>query len=454
MDYTTRTSCRVCGSEMLTPLFSIGEQYVSNFVDRDKIHAGPKCPIDVEMCRTCLLVQLKHTAPQDLLYTRHYWYVSGRNQTMRDALRDVTAAAESMVDLQPGDVVLDIGSNDGTLLRSYGVNPTWPSDGLIRVGVEPATNLAEDGRRGLDVFIGDFWDYETYQKAMVMKFGLPNRLAKVVTACGMFYDLDDPNAFIADVAKVLAPDGLFIAQLMCLKQTVESNDVGNFCHEHLEYYSLRSLIRLFENHGLQLFHLEENKVNGGSYRLFIRHKEVNKLKWPNRGNVSDRFLYALEKEQQMGLDKPEFYQSYFARIEENKRKVASFIQDRVAAGKKVWVYGASTKGNTILQYYSLNAISQCEHVSDDGGPCLIEAAADRSPEKSGKYTVGTGIPIVSEEAFRKANPDYALVLPYAFLPEFIRRESEWLHRGGTFIVPLPEFRLVSSHSRWNHEEQP
>src|SRR5690554_5554884 len=142
--YTTRETCRICGSEDLVPLFSLGEQYVNNFVSKEDITTGPKAPIELELCKNCTLVQLKHTAPQELLYTRHYWYKSGVTQTMRDALRDITKSIENLVDLSLGDVVLDIGSNDGSLLRSY------EAPGIVRVGVEPAVNLAEEGAQGVD----------------------------------------------------------------------------------------------------------------------------------------------------------------------------------------------------------------------------------------------------------------------------------------------------------------
>lgn len=428
-NYTTRTTCRVCGSSDLTPLFSLGEQHVSDFVSADRVHAGAKCPIDIELCRACTLVQAKYTAPQELLYSRHYWYRSGVTRTMRDALRDVTAAAERLVDLHYGDYVLDIGSNDGTLLRSY-------SKPVCRIGFEPAMNLFAEGMQGLQGLVPDFWSYETW-KAFTDVSGTFGKgaQAKVVTACGMFYDLDDPNQFIADVAKVLTPDGVFIAQLMCLKQTLDAGDVGNFCHEHLEFYSLDSLRRLLGIHGLEIFDIEENGVNGGSYRLYCCQAMQRA--------PSDRVGAAFMKELELKLHDPFKLKHWFDALRRNKEQCVEFIADQVSVGKSVWVYGASTKGNTILQWYGLNGRQPDTYLTDDGGPQLIDAAADRSPEKWGKFTVGTGIPIKSEEEFRKAVPDYALVLPYAFLPEFVEREREWLNGGGTFIVPLPEFSLVT-----------
>lgn len=412
MTYTTRTTCRVCGSANLTPLFSLGEQFVSDFVDADKVTAGVKCPIDIELCNDCTFVQQKHTAPQDFMYSRHYWYRSGTTATMRAALRDVTAAAERCVKLQAGDVVLDIGSNDGTLLRSYSV--PW----LVRVGCEPADNMRTYYKgTGEPFLIPEFWSAKVYDEYLTH-----GKKAKVITACGMFYDLPDPNPFIADVAKVLAPDGVFIAQLMCLKQTLDMGDVGNFAHEHLEFYSLRSLWRLLNSHGLRPIKVEENDVNGGSYRIYAMKAESD-LSLVDTTSLGE----ALDGE--CNITNPSTYADFFNRMEMNRNTCIYYIKSAVGCGKRVWVYGASTKGNVILQYYGL------DHR-------LIEAAADKSPEKHGKYTVGTGIPIVSEDEFRKAKPDFALVLPYAFREEFLQRESEWRSNGGKFIFPLPQFEVV------------
>jgi len=408
----TRTVCRVCQSDQLTSLYSLGTQYVNNFI---KPHEMDKCieaPLEMIFCENCTLLQLKHTAPQELLYAGYYWYRSSVTDTMKQALRDITAKVEKIFDLKQGDVVLDIGSNDGTMLRTYTV------PGLITVGVEPADNLVKEGKEHLSHHIHDFWNYEVYDKIVQKK-------AKIITAIGMFYDMEDPNQFIADSAKALSEDGVFIAQLMCLKNMLDSNDVGNICHEHLEYYSFKSLEYLFNNNGLEIFDVEINNVNGGSYRIFAR--KIGSLVKGDKGTV-ERVQAVRESEK--NLDNKQVHIDFYNRLEDNKRKCVTFIKKEVLEGKKVWVYGASTKGNVILQYYGL------DHT-------LIEAAAERSPWKWGKYTVGTMIPCVSEEDARKAQPDYFLVLPYAFFDEFYDREKDWRKKGGKFIVPLPEFRVVS-----------
>jgi NDP-4-keto-2,6-dideoxyhexose 3-C-methyltransferase len=401
MEIVTRTTCRLCGSGDMKSVLSLGEQYINDFVSREAVGRGIRAPLELVVCGSCSLVQLRHTAPQELLYARHYWYRSGVTDTMRRALRDITAEIEALVELRQGDVVLDIGANDGTLLASYA------TPGILRVGCEPARNLVEELRARADFVIDDFWSYEAY--AMVAQ-AWGGRKARVVTAIGMFYDLEDPNQFIGDAREALADDGVFVAQLMCLRPMLEKNDLGNICHEHLEYYSLQSLKYLFETNGLEMFRIEENDVNGGSYRIFARHLRGEGLAFDETIGVAD-------------------LQGFAKRLEENRDSCVSFIKAEVARGKSVYVYGASTKGNVILQYYGL------DH-------SLITAAAERSPEKWGKYTIGSWIPIVSEEEARRAQPDYFLVLPWAFFDEFYEREKEWRARGGAFIVPLPQFRVV------------
>lgn len=416
-DYITRTTCRVCGSNHLSPLFSLGEQYVSDFITQEEIGTkGIKCPIDLVMCEKCTLIQLKHTAPQEFLYTRHYWYKSGVTQMMRKALQDVAEAAKSSVPIHHGSIALDIGSNDGTLLRCY---PNW----LFKtVGVEPARNLAEEGSKGIGIFINDFWNYEKFIEAT------KGEQALIITAIGMLYDLENPNQFIADIAKALRFDGVFIAQLMCLNNMISTCDIGNLAHEHLEFYSLMSLEYLLDQHGLEIYDVETNATNNQSYRFYIRHIG-SPVKAENAVGAAARIHYIRLEEDKL-LNK-RFYEFFFARMEANKARILGFIGQAKEQGKSIWVYGASTKGNTILQYLGLNKD-------------LIDGASDKSPEKWGRYTIGSNIPIFSHEMMRQHLPDYCLVLPYTFISEIIKDESQqqWRLSGGKFIQPLPEMRII------------
>ena len=238
-NYKTIDDCRVCSSKDLSTLFSLGNIYISTFVDHPEKNIG-KAPLELVWCNGCSLVQLKDTAPQELMYSGKYWYESGLNKVIRNNLEETVRIASNMVNLQDKDIVLDIGANDGTLLGFY-------SDKFVRVGCEPASNLQDKLKKKSDVIIDDFWDYPGFKK----KFG--KKKAKIITAMGMFYDMDDPGQFIKDSSLALDETGIFITQLMTAKPMLEKNDLGNICHEHLEYYSYDSLKYLFDRNGLEIF---------------------------------------------------------------------------------------------------------------------------------------------------------------------------------------------------------
>jgi len=410
--YTSRDSCRVCGNAEMVPLFSLGDHYVNGFPSPNEDPVGV-VPIDIEYCPKCTLVQQKHTPSPEILYTGHYWYRSGTTTTMFNALADIVEDIQELVPLEPNDLVLDIGSNDGTLLRFY------PED-VFKVGVEPAANMIEEGTEGVDLFINELWSREHFSAST----GDHEGKARVITAIGMFYDLEDPNQFIKDVANSLEDEGLFVAQLMCLQNMLKTNDVGNFAHEHLEFYSFRSLEFLFYKNGLEIFDVQTNDVNGESYRIYARKLNADVQ---GRDGAAERIQEVRDKEKLE--DAIGHYKSLFDRMESTRIETVALLTKLRDEGKSIWIYGASTKGNTILQYYGI-------------GRDLIEGAADKSKEKIGRRTVGTNIPICSESFARNRNPDFFLVLPYAFIDEFIEREKDWREGGGRFIVPLPTLRIV------------
>ena len=415
-------SCRVCGSKNLELIISLGEQYVSNFVDSpSQSELSQKIPLDLLLCDArnggCGLLQLRHTTPPELMYMQ-YWYKSGINQTMREALADITGKAEKIIKLSPGDVVVDIGANDGTLLRSYRTNE------ITTVGFEPARNLVPEAQVGTSKIVNDFFNYDSFAR----EFG--SSKAKIITAIAMFYDLDNPNKFVADIVKCLDKDGVFIIQQNYLLGMLQLNAFDNIVHEHLEYYSLLSISKLLARHNLEVFDVETNELNGGSFRTYIRHKgSVVK----GFDGADERVRKMLEEEKRIGLEDIKVYQNFAARINSIRDQLTGFIKQEVQKGKRIYIYGASTRGNTLLQYFQIDNR-------------LIIAAAERNPDKWGKKTIGTLIPIISEEQARKERPDYFLVLPWHFLQEFLKREREYLMSGGKFIVPLPEFKVIGSEA--------
>lgn len=409
----TITACRSCGSKQLLPVLSLGNLYVSNFIDSPE-SKEIKMPLELILCHSndggCGLLQLKHTVPPEQLY-RNYWYQSGINKTMQEELANIALRATQLIALKPGDFVLDIGSNDSTLLRSY------KNKDLQLIGFEPAKNLMPYARVGTSQIINDFFNYETWGKF----FGKTK--AKIITAIAMFYDLDNPNKFIADIVKCLDDQGVFIIQMSYLPSMLQQSAFDNICHEHVEYYSLASLRPLLKRHRLEVFDVELNDVNGGSFRIYIQHEGCR--------SINNRVRELENYEEKLNLSDRKTYDDFASRVISLKEKLYNFIKNEVEKGKKVYVYGASTKGNTLLQFFKLDYR-------------LIKAAADRNPNKWGKKTVGTLIPIISEEQARKEKPDYFLILPWHFLKEFIRREDNYLRAGGKFIVPLPNFRIISN----------
>jgi|TARA_B100001964_G_scaffold238899_1_gene305237 SAM-dependent methyltransferase len=394
--------CRLCGNKNLLKIYSFGNLFVSNFVSKKNIRKGVKAPLDLIYCKRCKLLQLQHSAPQEIMYKKFYWYRSGITKTMKDALKNIYLTVKKMSILKKGDSVLDIGANDGTLLKYF------KKDKYITIGCEPAKNLTKLLKKNCKYILNDFWNSKDLKKILRNK---KIKKIKLITAIGMFYDLEDPSKFIADAAEVLDDNGVFIAQLMCLESMLKKNDLGNICHEHLEFYSYESLKYLFEKNGLKIFKIEENDINGGSYRIFCKK------------NISTSIIHK-EKTSLSAI------KEFIKRVELNKKKCLNFLNSVVQKKQKVFIYGASTKGNTLLQYYGINSR-------------LIEFAAERSPEKWGKYTIGSGVQIISENEARKLNPDYFFVMPYAFIKEFIKREKKWLKRGGKFILPYPNFKIIN-----------
>lgn len=406
----TRTTCRSCGSGRMTEALDLGSCYVSSFPDVPDASRIPCVPLELLLCSDCSLAQLRHTVSGESLY-RRYWYKSGVNPAMRRALADIARSAAEFVGLARGDCVLDIGCNDGTLLRSYDVR------GILRTGFEPAENLAEDAARGTDRIIPDFFNARR----------LDDEQFRIITSIAMFYDLDDPNAFVGDIAKVLAPDGVWIIEMHYLPLTLARNAFDAICHEHLEYYSLGSLEPLLQRHGLVIADAATNEVNGGSIRAYVVHRDSPAA---SRAVGRARVEAMRAQERGMALGRVETYRKFGERIAAIGNRLRDWLGREQAQDRTVDVYGASTKGNTLLQVFRI------DH-------SLIRAAAERNPDKWGKYTVGTWIPIVSEEEARLYANDF-LVLPWHFLAEISQRERDFIARGGRLIAPLPEPQLVDS----------
>ncbi len=401
----------------MVELFSLGELYPSDFVDTP-VSDAKKVPLTLALDRKSSLVQLKHTAPLDRMY-QEYWYRSGINKIMVEELKSIARKAVSLLRCSKGDIVLDIGCNDGTLLRYY-------NRGLYRVGFDPAQNLKKYAEKNADLIITDYFTAQSY-------FSQLNQTAKIITSIAMFYDLEDPHGFVEDISAVLDGEGLWIVQMSYLPLMLKQFAFDNICHEHLEYYSLSSFEYLIRQHGLKIVDVELNDINGGSFRICVRKSSSNDHLFataPYRDVAEFKIESLFAYEKKLNLNDPETYASWFKKIKELKSKTVNFIKSEKSKGKTIWGYGASTKGNTLLQWYGLDNT-------------LIDAIAEKSPAKYGKLTVGTNIEIKSEKEMREAKPDYLLILPWHFIFAFGNREKEYLKSGGKFIVPCPRFEVIS-----------
>lgn len=399
--------CRSCGSKKLNKILSLGEQYLSDFVKGDR--KPSKFPLELIICNECSLVQLHHTVSQSMLYTKRYGYKSGMNNTMQKELKKIVdKSMEKALKGKEKIIAVDIGANDGTLLSNY-------PKSIFRVGIEPIKKFAKECRENADIVINDFFNIASYKK----KVG--NKKAKIITVISCFYDMEDPNEFLSGVAEILDRKGVLTIQQNYLVGMLEQNAFDNIVHEHLEYYSLYSLEKLLAKHSLEIFDVELSSINGGSFRTYICHTEERKQL---------QSVYKLrEKEKKLQLMNKKIYTTFAKNVKENKYKLRSFIKKIIKMKKSVYIYGASTRGNTLIQFYKLDKK-------------LITAAVERNPEKWGKKIASMGIPIISEEQARKEKPDYMLILPWFFKDEFLQREKHYLHKGGHFIIPLPVLQIV------------
>ena len=409
-----RQTSRISDGE-LVELFSLGNLCMSDFVEDSRNEV--RVPLTMTLDKKSGLLQLKHTAPFDKMYA-NYWYRSGMNKTMTEELKGIARKAVSLVRCEEGDIVLDVGCNDGTLLSFYESN-------LYRVGFDPAKNLVSYSKEHADLIVANYFTAQDYFRHLTNK-------AKIITTIAMFYDLEDPHAFVDDIDAVLDDEGLWIVQMSYMPLMLKQMAFDNCCHEHLLYFSLSSLEYLIRQHDLKIVDVELNDINGGSFRIYVRKKGSRDDLFataPYRDVAHYRVESVLEYEKKLKLNNPETYIAWFVQLLKLRKKTVDFIKSEKVKGKTIWGYGASTKGNTLLQWYGLDST-------------VIDAIAERNPSKYGKRTVGTSIPIKSEDEMRQAQPDYLLILPWHFISEFRNREGAYLNAGGRVIVPLPQFEVI------------
>lgn len=419
MHLTRHQTCRVCGSASLTPVINLGDQYLQgSFVKPGEISPPMrKIPLSLVRCnpmldeKACGLLQMEHTVPPEILYF-NYWYRSGTNQTMRDHLRGIAEQIVSVIG--SGDRrVLDIGCNDGTLLDCY-------PGGFERFGVDPsdvALTAAERHKVVKDIF-----------PSKELTKLLDGRKFHAISSIAMFYDLEDPVGFCRSIRDHLEPEGLWVFEMSYMPSMLEMNSYDTICHEHIEYYSLAVIENILNRAGLKVVDASLNSINGGSIRCLAVRQDY----FGYRDEASHQRLITLrQREFDLELDTDKPYRYFQDKINVHQHELSTHLINLRKQGKRIHIYGASTKGNTILQWCGIDNR-------------LIDFAAERNPQKYGARTLGTDIPIISEEESRGMKPDFYLVLPWHFQDEFLEREKETINAGTGMIFPLPELRIVTS----------
>jgi len=409
--YKTLERCRISKSDNLISVLNLGQQELTGVFPKSVDEAVTRGPLELVLCPESGLLQLNHTYDTSEMYGGNYGYRSGLNKSMVEHLTTKVRYLEKLADLKSGDTVLDIGSNDCTTLKAY------DKPGLNRVGIDPtgakfALYYPDDVK-----LVPDFFSASAYASTGA-------RPANIITSIAMFYDLDDPIAFAQQIAQCLAPDGIWHFEQSYMPSMLRLNSYDTICHEHLEYYSLGVVRLILEAAELKIVDVVMNNINGGSFAVTAAHKSNTSV------HVNDAVVnWLLEQENRMGINTPKPYRDFEERVFRHRDDLVRLIRALRGDGKTVLGYGASTKGNVVLQF--------CGFTTDD-----IPAIAEVNPEKFGKVTPGTHIPIISEADAHAMKPDYYLVLPWHFKDGIVRREQEYLNSGGKMIFPFPEIEIV------------
>lgn len=402
--------CRICGSDRLQRFLSLGSQpHCNRFLRRDELGSEPSYPLDVYFCHECALVQLGHTVPREVMFLDHP-YVSGTTQSLTEHFSRLATKIAARHQLTPSDLVVDVGSNDGTWLKQF------RRLGVRTLGVEPATKIARLAiQEGIQTVV-DFFGNQV--AAAIRKDKAP---AKVITAAGVFFHVDDLHDFVSGVRTLLREDGVFVVQAMYLLDIVERCAFDSIYHEHLCYYSLRPLQVLFDAFDMEIFEAERVDIHGGSFVIYVGTKGARP--------VSSAVSELLQLEERRSLYSLGVFAEFAGRVAQVKTRLGELLRQLRGRGKRIAAYGASARGNTLLNSCRI-------------GPDILEYAAEKNPLKVGLYTPGMHIPVVADEHWHSDPPDYFLVLAWNFLDEFLAKERGYRERGGKFIVPVPEPRVI------------
>ena len=407
--------CRICANKNLKEIIDLGKQNIQGaFVKKG--YPKPyfrKIPLKLLLCPQCSLVQLQHTVNPKIMY-KNYWYMSGINKTMRNHLKEIVNSSLKIIKKNKLRKVLDIGCNDGTLLRNYPAH-------FHKVGIDPSQIIEtinnKNKMRNFNFFKSFFPSKKFITKYKKNKFD-------IITSIAMFYDLENPNIFVKNIKEILKKNGIWIIEMSYLSEMIKTNSFDTICHEHLEYYSLKSLNYLMNQNGMKIFKISFNNINGGSIRCYISHQDQISYQ---RKKDKKIILNCLKKEKKNKIYQAATYSRFTKKIKFIKHKIKNLLNKIRQQKKTIHIYGASTKGNTIIQFLNI-----CNK--------QIPYAAERNPIKWGAKTLGSNIKIISEQDSKLLKPDYYFVLPWHFKKEILNREKKNLGKV-KFIFPLPNIEI-------------
>jgi len=402
------TQCRICGSKDLVDVVNLGELCFTGIFPRSKDEFVPKGRLQLVKCLDdtgCGLLQLKDSFDLNILYGKHYGYRSGLNPTMVKHLAELAAISKKFVNLKKDDVILDIGSNDGTFLRNF------PENMFMLVGIDPTGEKFKDFYREDILLLPNFFSKELIK-------GKLNNKPKLITSIAMFYDLEAPLDFMRDIFEILDDDGVWLFEQSYTPKMIQDGAYDTICHEHLDYYCLKQIKWMADVVGFKIREIIFNEVNGGSFCIVVSKK----------GKESDKVEKFLEFERKNGFNSVKRYEQFEEMLKKHKTQLRSLLYKIKDEKKKVFGYGASTKGNVVLQY--------CEIDRE-----LVPLIAEINEDKYNCFTPGTYIPIISEKEAMSMKPDYLLVLPWHFKDFIIKKEIEYLKKGGQLLFPLPQIEV-------------
>jgi len=413
--YKKIDSCRICGNTNLETIINLGTQSLTGIFPKSRDEKITRGPLELIKCvnggetEVCGLVQLRHSFDANEMYGENYGYRSALNGSMIRHLNEIVTRNLEFVNLEEGDLVIDVASNDGTLLKFY------PKDKITLVGIDPTASKFGKYYENHIKIIPDFFN------AAFIENEFDGKKAKIITSIAMFYDLEDPLKFVYDIHKILADDGIWVFEQSYMPLMIEHNAYDTICHEHIEYYSLTQVKWLLDKVDLKIVDIELNNTNGGSFKVIAakKHSKFNEC-LPE----IDRLI-----NEEVRYKSMEPFVAFRNKIIDHKEKLLEYLNKLRDANQIIFGYGASTKGNVILQYCNIT----------EG---IVSYIAEVNEDKFGSFTPGTNIPIISEKKAREMNPDCFMVLPWHFKDSILLREKDFINSGGKFIFPLPDIECV------------